>query len=481
MPARFPRLGRLLDAVDRSVASLVLCAVVAALASWTPAWAVSDGNAPSSAATDGPSADWPATLEGHGGPVKSVAIRGTRALTASFDYAATLWSLDGAEAPLRLLGHRAAVNDAAFHGSRAITASDDSSVMVWNLDTGEPVATHSYGGEKVIAVAVSPDGTLAASAHWDNAARLFDLTSGTEIARLDGHTGNVNDVAFSGDGNTLFTASYDGTILEWDLSGEWSASSPPPSRPLIDHGWGINVVAPIARNDGDWLLFGAVDGSLKSLPLADLGGAVTILEGDRPVMALAVSPDGTRFAAGDGAGFARLFDTNDWSERGAVSRPGPVWGLAFADENHLYLAGLDDRAFLWRASPNAPFATPPETFPRRFQARSDDPGERQFARKCSVCHTLTPDDGNRAGPTLHGLFGRPVASLPDYSYSDAMRALDIVWTAETVGLLFEHGPDNYTPGSKMPMQRIVDDDERLALVRYLERATAPGGTEATTE
>jgi cytochrome c len=49
--------------------------------------------------------------------------------------------------------------------------------------------------------------------------------------------------------------------------------------------------------------------------------------------------------------------------------------------------------------------------------------------------------------------------------------MDLVWTPETVAALFEAGPDAYTPGSRMPEQRIPDPDERAALVEFLERAT----------
>ena len=417
--------------------------------------------------------EWPATLEGHGGPVKSVAVRGREALTASFDYAAVLWDLSG-EAPRethRLIGHRAAVNDAAFAGDRAITVSDDGAAMIWDLGTGEALERHETTGEKAMAVAVSPDGALAASAHWDNRARLYDTATGALTAVLEGHRDNVNDIAFTLDGGRVLTASYDGTIREWGTDG----SGP---RPLHDHGWGVNVLAPVTRGGEEWVVFGALDGTLGALPLADPSRVETVLKGERPIMALAVSPDGGRIAVGDGAGEARVLRVADWGEEALIARPGPVWGLAFADADHLYLAGLDDRVFGWRANPNRPLATPPEAYPRRFQLRQSDNadpvlalGEVQFRRKCSVCHTLDPDDANRAGPTLHGLFGRRVASLPGYPYSDAMRSLDITWTAETVGLLFEHGPDEYTPGSKMPMQRIVDDGERAALVAFLKEAT----------
>jgi cytochrome c len=69
------------------------------------------------------------------------------------------------------------------------------------------------------------------------------------------------------------------------------------------------------------------------------------------------------------------------------------------------------------------------------------------------------------------LFGRHIASLPGYKYSEALKHLDIVWTPETVSKLFEIGPARYTPGTKMPEQIIGSADEREALVKFLERAT----------
>jgi cytochrome c len=94
-------------------------------------------------------------------------------------------------------------------------------------------------------------------------------------------------------------------------------------------------------------------------------------------------------------------------------------------------------------------------------------------RACVACHTLGPGGGNRAGPSLAGLFGRKIATLPDYRYSAALQQLDIVWTPETVARLFEVGPEAYTPGTTMPEQRIGSADDRSALVEFLAKATKP--------
>ena len=101
-----------------------------------------------------------------------------------------------------------------------------------------------------------------------------------------------------------------------------------------------------------------------------------------------------------------------------------------------------------------------------------DHGAEVF-RACVACHTLRADATHRAGPTLAGIFGRRIASLPGYRYSEALRKLDIVWTPATVAKLFEVGPATYTPGTKMPEQKIGSAEDREALVKFLEKATKP--------
>ena len=96
--------------------------------------------------------------------------------------------------------------------------------------------------------------------------------------------------------------------------------------------------------------------------------------------------------------------------------------------------------------------------------QSDDPPQARVEEYVGGNH-------KRAGPTLHGIFGRQIATLPGYHFSGALKHLDIVWTPETLAKLFEIGPANYTPGTKMPEQRIGAPEDRDALVKFLEKAT----------
>ena len=82
-----------------------------------------------------------------------------------------------------------------------------------------------------------------------------------------------------------------------------------------------------------------------------------------------------------------------------------------------------------------------------------------------------PTRATRPGPTLAGIFGRKIATLPGYNFSPALKKLDIVWTPETVAKLFEVGPMAYTPGTKMPEQKIGSAEDRKALVEFLAKAT----------
>ena len=145
----------------------------------------------------------------------------------------------------------------------------------------------------------------------------------------------------------------------------------------------------------------------------------------------------------------------------------------------IYYTGLDDDVISWTIKPRKAFENVQSKYPRRFQVtRGLSLGERQFARKCSVCHTLKPTGGNRAGPTLYRLFGRRAGAIPGYIYSDALKGSTIVWNAKTISELFYLGPEHYTPGTKMPLQRIKSALVRNALVAYLERATKSDNIDA---
>jgi cytochrome c len=417
-------------------------------------------------------------LVGHGGPVKAVAvdIATSRALTGSFDYAMMLWDVAGEQGQrlARFDEHNGAINAVAFvsGGKLALAAGDDAAIAVWDLGQRRLVARLEGHEAKIVGLAISPDGRWAASASWDRTARVWDLTELAAGPVLRGHAAQVNAVAFSSDGERIYSASADGTIGLWDRrDGSFQ-------RPLYRNGWGLNVLARLPGSEQ--IAFGGLNGAVGIIDGQSGEVVRTLTSHERPILAIDALEKPGVIATGSADGVIRVWRSGDGSLIEEYRNPyGPIWALAFTqDGTALYYGGLDDFVTLWRIVPREPYERIESRFPRRFQVSGDTSsdiaaGEIQFARKCSVCHTVQSDGRNRAGPTLYKVFGRKIGSLEGYPYSEALKKLDIIWTPETIGKLFELGPEVFTPGSKMPLQKMADRAQREALIAYLVQATRP--------
>ncbi|NNJ76393.1 MAG: c-type cytochrome [Anderseniella sp.] len=420
-------------------------------------------------------------LRGHGGPVKSVATSpdGVGIVSGSFDYSMMYWDVADAVKPAmlkRFSDHDGAVNAVVIlpDGGHAVTGSDDGMVRLLDLQSG--AVEHIFKGHdlKVVALAVSPDGKLLVSASWDRTVRLWSLPEKRLLHVLKGHRNTVNAAVFSTDGEFVYSTGTDATIRKWRVSDGAE------ERVIYRNGWGINVLA--ALPGGRELAFGALNGTAAVLDIESGEIAHQLAQRERPILSVAVSPEHQVLAFGGGDGIVSVYDMTDWTPVKLLDNPyGPIWALTFSgDGDTLYLGGLDDTVHYWQFRPGRDFEPARGKFPRRFQADEGlSVGERQFARKCSVCHTLSPDDANRAGPTLYGVFGRKAGTLPGYAYSRALLDSDIVWNADTIGKLFEKGPQHLVPGTKMPLQKMSNTEERDAMIEWLKEKTQSSSDGAT--
>jgi cytochrome c len=405
-----------------------------------------------------------AQLRGHGGPVRALAISpdGTQALSGSFDTSAIRWSLPTNTAEQVLRFHDGAVNAVAFlKDGRVASSGEDARIAIWKAGEQTPAMVLEGHKAPVVALAVSPDGATLASASWDHTARLWPLASGGEPRVIEGHQQNVNGIAFTPDGRALVTAGYDATLRISPLDGGAPTITTLPTP--------LNTVA--VTSDGEIVTAGA-DG--KVYVLSGAGKPAGEIEaGPTPIIAVAVSGDGKLIAAAGIRGSVAIIDRRARKLDRTLVGPGlPVWSVAFFPDGRTLLTGGADRLIRrWDALTGEPIGNLVMGAPEDpLAAFNGDPGAEVF-RACVACHTLNGNEGVRAGPTLAGIFGRKIATLPGYNFSAALKTLDITWTPETVAKLFELGPMTYTPGTKMPEQKIGSAADRAALVEFLEKAT----------
>ena len=428
----------------RSSRTLVLCALIAA------AYAV--GLEPIHA-----------QLRGHGGAVRALAISadGLHVISGSFDTSAIRWSLSRNVAEQVMRFHDGPVNAVAWlKDGRIVTAGGDAHIAIWTAGKQSPDRVLDGHTGPIAALAISPDGKTLASASWDRTVRLWALAGGPSRV-LEGNGQNVNGVTFSPDGAQVISAGYDGTIRIWQTAGSAVSVHNLPSP--------LNSV--ITASNGDIIAAGATGKVFFLSAAGELSAAVEA--GTTPIIQLAISKDARLVAAATARGSVAVIDRDQRRLMHTLVGPGlPVWSIAFLPDNATLLTGGTD-AFIrrWNAVTGEPLDSTLVGIPEDpLKQYAGDNGADVF-RACVACHTLKPDEGQKAGPTLWHIFGRRIATLPGYNFSPALKKLDIVWSKETIAKLFEIGPAHYTPGTKMPEQTINAEGDRKALVDFLARVT----------
>ena len=398
------------------------------------------------------------TYKGHGGPVMALDVGPDGHLVSgSFDNSVGVWQDSD---PVWLEGHDAAVTTLTVSSNgTAASGGDDFAIWLWG-ETAKRLTAHKG---KITSLDFAPDGKTLASGSWDGDIRIWNLDDESSEA-LEYPGSGVNDVLYSTDGKALFAATSKGVILRYNLQTATFL-------PLVKHGFGVNRMA----IGPGWLAYGAVDGGTRVIdPQTGTQLHDFTLE-RRPILAVEYHAATRQLAIGDGHGYISIIDTANWkiAKDFRAMRDGPVWALAFSDDGTvIHAGGIDDVIYAWPVALLDDFE-PAQSDQRSFlrDVATMPNGERQFMRKCSICHALEAGPSRKAGPTLHGVFGRRAGTLDGYRYSSTLQNSDIIWTEETVDALFDEGPDHYIPGSKMPMQVIAKPDDRADLIGFLKTRT----------
>jgi cytochrome c len=94
-----------------------------------------------------------------------------------------------------------------------------------------------------------------------------------------------------------------------------------------------------------------------------------------------------------------------------------------------------------------------------------DPGEDAFNSQCASCHTLT-GASTPNGPSLKGVVWRKIADLPDFTYSDGLKAKVGTWSPDRLDAYLKNS-QQFAPGTDM-FWDVEDAVRRKAIIAYLQ-------------
>jgi cytochrome c len=105
------------------------------------------------------------------------------------------------------------------------------------------------------------------------------------------------------------------------------------------------------------------------------------------------------------------------------------------------------------------------TIPHQGEAedRSPSRGKETFEKRCGGCHSL---DGDKEGPRLRGVYGRPSGSVSSFNYSTVLKNAHITWDAESLDKWLMD-PDKVVPDTDMAFH-VDKADERRDIIAYLK-------------
>jgi eukaryotic-like serine/threonine-protein kinase len=245
-----------------------------------------------------------------------------------------------------LKGHKGFVLAVAFRpdGKRLATLGVEGKFRVWDVLTGQLVASGTASPHDLLdtsrfpGLPWSPDGRRLTIALGESRVSFWDPQTGRETASIPS---SARSVAWSPDGARIAFGGESGVeIRPWDpradRPGEPECRSPGHVDSLI---WSANGrrLAGISRRDES----GALAEGIDLWDSARLERLLRISPNLSELRSLALSPDGTRVAAGGRVPIVRVFDAVDGEDRATLfTGTTDACGLAFSsDGRRLYACG----------------------------------------------------------------------------------------------------------------------------------------------
>ena len=257
-----------------------------------------------------------ATLSGHADYVRSIAFSPDGKLLAAAGGPPQrggeikIWDVETRKPLKTLNGHKDCIYSVAWSpdGKLLASGSYDKMVKLWDAATGQELKNLQDHIDAVFAVAFSPDGKHLASGSQDRSVKIWDIASGQRLYTLSDASDGLTGIAYSPSGKQIAAAGYDKTIYIWevgDTEGKLVRSLIADEDSILSLAW---------TPDAKTLITSSSDGSIRFRDASTLDPIRVIDHQSEWVEALAVSPDGTRLAAGRFNGTLSLYDVKSFKE-----------------------------------------------------------------------------------------------------------------------------------------------------------------------
>ncbi len=157
----------------------------------------------------------------HGSPLISCRIdpTGKSIYVGAQDSRVWRWDWE-TDKKVELSGHDSWVRGIAFAPKSVVLTAGFDGRLIWWPGEGETVKpirkVQAHDGWNR-AVAVHPDGQLAATCGNDLMVRLWDIESGEKVAEMKGHESHIYNVAFHPNGKDLVSGDLKSNLIHWDL------------------------------------------------------------------------------------------------------------------------------------------------------------------------------------------------------------------------------------------------------------------------
>jgi WD40 repeat protein len=231
---------------------------------------------------------------------------------------------------------------------RFLVSGDRERISVWDLVHPGQVKHLTGHAEQVVRVALSPDGSLLASASGDQTLKLWNTATWEVLATLRGHEHEVHGVAFSPDGKRLVSSGKDETIRIWNV----------PTTPPDTDRFGLSQsgqVLPRGPNAGRLMDFDWAEGratTIDVLKRESTSQVIPLVFKSRTCMSL--SADASMAAVGLDDGSVELWQTKPFRQSRILSgtRAKSVASAWTQIRHELAIARTDGTTELWSLDSN---------------------------------------------------------------------------------------------------------------------------------